>query len=564
MDTIAGYQKTGRVTIGPGADLVELSSENGFRHTAVAFHPPYRAHPAIGPGLEVVKGFLEAPYVTGLLELVAHDPKQGAFVYPTGQAWSAYEVVRTLSDLGQNAGIRAGLELMYTAGEILLNAAEAGEPAGVYSHGGLTPWRVMVKADGQVEIMGYALPQVEILQFQANNNEVPGEDSFRYCPPERMVSTKEDVSADLFALSLVAFELMTGKPVYDGLVNDIRTQASRGEGTRRLFRFKDQLPNGVRDLLNLCLKPSPRDRFPDGASYLRAVQKVLSSAEASGPSLMDTMSRVSKTQRRTGESLDAGKTQSLSKADLARILAEQDNEPEPPRPARPAQAKGAAWTPPAKGKAAEPAPAAKATPAAEVKAATPPRAEPPKAAPPPQTPSDSRWGRPAEGRRARAPRTTRPGEVGDEEEELDGPAPMGGSPPPAAAAPPAEAPRSRISADELIRSISSSTDGGLRRALNRSQSSASSVIDAILSDATPKRAEAAGPEPLPSTPEGGLGVRRAPPRARAPLPSFDDPPPEVRRPEPSRPEPAPPPRVVEPRRRRGWSSLRRRPARPIR
>ena len=336
MDTIAGYQKTGRVTIGPGADLVELSSENGFRHTAVAFHPPYRAHPAIGPGLEVVKGFLEAPYVTGLLELVAHDPKQGAFVYPTGQAWSAYEVVRTLSDLGQNAGIRAGLELMYTAGEILLNAAEAGEPAGVYSHGGLTPWRVMVKADGQVEIMGYALPQVEILQFQANNNEVPGEDSFRYCPPERMVSTKEDVSADLFALSLVAFELMTGKPVYDGLVNDIRTQASRGEGTRRLFRFKDQLPNGVRDLLNLCLKPSPRDRFPDGASYLRAVQKVLSSAEASGPSLMDTMSRVSKTQRRTGESLDAGKTQSLSKADLARILAEQDNEPEPPRPARPA------------------------------------------------------------------------------------------------------------------------------------------------------------------------------------------------------------------------------------
>jgi hypothetical protein len=175
---------------------------------------------------------------------------------------------------------------------------------------------------------------------------------------------------------LVAFELMTGKPVYDGLVNDIRTQASRGEGTRRLFRFKDQLPNGVRDLLNLCLKPSPRDRFPDGASYLRAVQKVLSSAEASGPSLMDTMSRVSKTQRRTGESLDAGKDAVLVQGPISRgSWPSKTTSPSRRAPRARAQAKGAAWTPPAKGKAAEPAPAAKTTPAAEVKAAAP-RAEP--------------------------------------------------------------------------------------------------------------------------------------------------------------------------------------------
>lgn len=321
---IAGMAATGRMLLGPASDLVELSDDRGYRHTAIVFHPEYRGHNAINDALRVVQGFLESPMVTGLCELVAQDEANGAFVYPTGEGWSVAEVIRTMADLGEPAGIRAGLELMYAAGYILMEAAENGASEGVYSHGGLTPWRILVKKDGQIQIIGHALPQVEILQFHEDERQVPREDSFRYCPPERMEAQAEDLSSDLFGLALIAFELMTGKPVYDGLVNDIRQQAARGEGSRRLFRFREILPEGVRGVLTQAVRPAPADRFESGEDFLYAVQGVLSSAEATGPSLMDVMTRVTSTGQRTGKQLDAGKTTLFSKAEIQQMLEEDE------------------------------------------------------------------------------------------------------------------------------------------------------------------------------------------------------------------------------------------------
>lgn len=319
MQEIAGFQTTGRKTLGPGADLVELDDGRGYRHTAVVFHPEYRSHPAIGPALDVILGFLEAPYVTGLLELAASDRAGGAFVYQTGQAWSLAEVVRGLADTGEVGGTRAGLELLYAAGQILVEASDAGAQHGVYAHGGLNPWRVMLKSDGQVEILGYALPQVEVMQFLDDSGQVPTEDSFRYCPPERLEGLEEGLSTDLFSLALVAFELITGKPVYDGLVTEIRRQASRAEGSRRLYAYKDQLQPRVRELLGTCLKGRSEDRFLDGEDFLRAVRTTLAHAE--GPSLMEVMETMARRglRRSTGQALDDGKTQQISREDLAAL-----------------------------------------------------------------------------------------------------------------------------------------------------------------------------------------------------------------------------------------------------
>jgi len=323
-DSIGGLAVTGRKLIGPASDLVELDSDNGLRHTAIVFHPEYRAHDAIGSALDVVLGFLESPMVTGLVELTGVDRDKGAFIYPTGEAWSVAEVIRLLADYGEPAGVRAGLELMYAAGQILVEAADVGDSQGVYSHGGLTPWRVMLKRDGQILIIGHALPQVEILQFHQDNSRVPREDSFRYCPPERVESGAEDLSSDLFSLALIAFELMTGKPVYDGLVNDIRQQAARGEGTRRLFRFREVLPQSVRDVLTYALRPAREDRYPSGDEFLESVRAVLSSRDATGASLMDVMMRVSAAGQRTGTALEGGKTQMLSKEQLLAMLTEEE------------------------------------------------------------------------------------------------------------------------------------------------------------------------------------------------------------------------------------------------
>ncbi len=482
METLAGFRKTGRVTRGPASDLVELSDDDGFRHTAIAFHPQYRDHPAIGPALEVVKGFLEDPYVTGLVELVAHEPEEGAFVYPTGECWSIYEVIRKLADLGATAGVRAGLELLYAAGQILIEAAETGESHAVYSHGGLTPWRVMVKADGQVQIIGHAVPQVEILQFHKDPEEIPKEDAFRYCPPERMEADEEDLTSDLFSLALIAFELMTGRPVYDGLVNDIRTQAARGEGSRRLFRFKDVLPAGALDLLRTCLKPEPEHRHEDAEAFLEGVQRVLASREATGPALMEIMDRMGEMRRPPGEGLEAGKTMAVDKDALRRMVAdleEGDAEPEPSAPRRESfkpAAKPAARRPRRARRAREDEP-----PAEDL---TPPAAvEPEQPSASPDTSAD-RWKPPARGRRTRQPRRS-----GDEPKED-----------PKAAKPRARPVKARAKpgADDILQALKSSADSPGRRKRSRStEGDAAKLLESILTSSGDARRSTREAEPTP-------------------------------------------------------------------
>ena len=324
MDSIAGYRRTGRQLLGPGSDLIEVQSGDGSRLTAVVFHPEYRQHNSINAALSVVLGFLESPMVSGLAELAAHDREAAAFLYATGEVWSVAEVIRTLSDLGESGGPRAGLELLQQVGTVLVEAAEAGEGAGVYSHGGLTPWRVMLDGEGRVSVIGHALPQVEILVFHESPDRIPREDAFRYCPPERMESRRENFTSDLFSLALIAFELMMGRPVYDGLINDIRTKAARGETSRRIQQFKDSLPAPVRDLLTTALRPELRDRFPSGQDFLDAVAEVIRSGVAQGASLRDVMQRVSKHQPRSRQELDPARTAMLSKEELRRMAEEED------------------------------------------------------------------------------------------------------------------------------------------------------------------------------------------------------------------------------------------------
>jgi len=534
MDEIGGFKPTGRVFHGPAADLVELVDEDDLRHTAIVFRSEYSDHPAINSALEVVLGFVESPMVTGLVEMVHYDFAISAFVYPTGQAYSVGEVIRTHADMGKVAGVRAGLEFMFAAGEILVEGAEAGELQGIYSHGGLTPWRTLIKPDGQAQVIGYALPQVEILQFHEDPKLIPSEDSFRYCPPERIEALGEDLSSDLFGLALIAFELMTGKPMYDGLVNDIRAQAGRAEASRRLYRFKDKLPQAVQDVLKGALRREPEDRFEEGGVFLDNVRSALGRRDVSGPPLMDVMEEMGNVQSRVGVELEAGATMAVSRDQLramaeAEIAAEEAAEDAERRSKFEAPSRKRRAAPSTRGRKGGEAPEADPEETAE-----PVSEEPAEAAAAPEE-ADARWGSPG---RRRSPRRR------------------------SAAAD--EAP-SETSAEDLMASLRTSQDGDTsrRRGPSRKSDIASMLrdsadpVESAPAEDPPEAAEASEPD----APAGEIaGPPRRRPRRPKSKPVEETAPAEASPAEPDANEAAPgassrvsrpPPRMRRPPRRRG-------------
>lgn len=338
MDPIGGRTPTGRHLAGPCTDLVELTDREGLKNLALVYHPNWRGHASLGAPMDRIRGLMSKTGVIGLPPLVDVDAAAGAWIYATGSAWSLAEIVRGLASAGQTGSIRAGLELCYLAAEVLLEASDLGAGIGLTGHGSLDPQRLLVRNDGQVLVIGYGLPALDLEGWLKNPRLKIDSDALRYLPPEAFTSGRAVLSADLFALTLAGIELMVGRPVYDGLTDDIAAQARNGDAVRRIYGWRDLLPATVQEVLLKALKPDPDARYRDGVEYLYAVHDLLSSIDADGPPLVEIVARyrglTSRDKLAAAKATGAYSPQELAEltADLAEV--ERQDLPAPSR-ARP-------------------------------------------------------------------------------------------------------------------------------------------------------------------------------------------------------------------------------------
>lgn len=278
MDLIAGMQPTGRRVQGPGFELAGLDGDRGV-HTAIVLVGAPDAGITLREG---ARAFLERPGFAGLARLVAVDRAAGAAVFATGEVWSAAEVLASLRRRGRAPGLRAGLELAWQAAELLSRAHKEAGPLGAPCHGAIDPWRLALRRDGQVVLLGYDV--------------VPGRDglacegaalaeALRYAPPERVDGRGEDGSSDLFSLALVALEWIVGEPVYAGPVEQIRESAREADGDRVMWAWRDRLPKSVAAVLGRAIRRDADARWPDAASFAAALRQELGAPNLEGESL---------------------------------------------------------------------------------------------------------------------------------------------------------------------------------------------------------------------------------------------------------------------------------------
>lgn len=276
---------SGRRVEGPTASLIELHHQ-GHVWNALVHHEPYRRPELIDQVLQDARAFLEDPAVEGIVELDKWDREAHRLLYPTQRVWTLAELLQGAREARQPLGLRAGLEIAYLGGLVLQEGAEAGDDRGAPLHGAISPWTVVCDDDGDFHLLGWGMPPLALYAMDDDPDLELPDDVYRYCPPERVRGDDEDLSSDLFALGLIAVEAMIGAPLYGGST-EIRHQAVHCDAERRLYRYRDQLPEDVRLFMGRVLDPYRDARHDDIEDYLEEAHDLLYGPLTSGmPTLL--------------------------------------------------------------------------------------------------------------------------------------------------------------------------------------------------------------------------------------------------------------------------------------
>ena len=182
---------------------------------------------------------------------------------------------------GQNLGERLqqpGTLPLATTVTILLQLAKALDYAhreGVV-HRDIKPDNILVLPDGEtVKITDFGIARRD----QGNDD---GKTQFgtvlgtpRYMSPEQARGESVDGRADLFALGLIMYEMLSGKKAFDASSATVMMEQIIYRAPPSLKELRPQLPAGLRQITHKLLQKKPEKRFQTGAELAAALDREL-------------------------------------------------------------------------------------------------------------------------------------------------------------------------------------------------------------------------------------------------------------------------------------------------
>lgn len=176
---------------------------------------------------------------------------------------------------GGGTGVPFDLSV-YLASEILwvvsaVHAAHdpSGRPMGLV-HRGVHPSQICITRTGHVKLDGFEL--VRLASGRAPATE-PGlvKGFAAYLPPECIAGEPASAAADVYAVGVMLFELLTGEPCFEGHngAEVLWKVVRKGPPLARLERHR--VPPELREIVARATQPSPEDRFESAEAMARAL-----------------------------------------------------------------------------------------------------------------------------------------------------------------------------------------------------------------------------------------------------------------------------------------------------
>ncbi len=143
-------------------------------------------------------------------------------------------------------------------------------------HRDIKPSNIVLGADGRsVKLLDFGIARVE--QCAATEQAVKTQagqvlGTPRYMSPEQALGRDLDGRSDLFSVGVVLYELLTGRPAFDGAsAATLALQITQQDPAP--IDISPECPRGLRFIIDKLLAKRPEKRFPNGAQLFEALQR---------------------------------------------------------------------------------------------------------------------------------------------------------------------------------------------------------------------------------------------------------------------------------------------------
>ena len=130
-------------------------------------------------------------------------------------------------------------------------------------HGDLKPRNVRVSDSGDIKVLDFGIAKALSLSRKVTRNDFG---SMPYLSPERLESTEVDARADLWALGVILYELLSGTPPFQAVDTRRLEQQIRAGYPRR--PLPSTCPTAIQAIVSRLLAPQPDERYESAAAVL--------------------------------------------------------------------------------------------------------------------------------------------------------------------------------------------------------------------------------------------------------------------------------------------------------
>jgi serine/threonine protein kinase len=216
-----------------------------------------------------------------------------------------------------DAGKRFSLEQSLAMMRELLSALEYAHRQSIV-HRDVKPANLLIEADGRVKLTDFGVARIqdsgEVTRTQGS---MVG--TLKYMSPEQVQGQPIDARADLFAVGIVLYQLLTGKRPFDGDTDFAIIQQIVNHTPAAPSSVNTMLPPAIDAVLVRALAKKRDQRFASAQEFAQALQEA--SGQAADPTVVPP---VSQPGRRGGNSTDTGLQRSRAGGSTVRLSSGTD------------------------------------------------------------------------------------------------------------------------------------------------------------------------------------------------------------------------------------------------